>query len=107
MQEMHSFERFVESNKDLSFDEIIQKTDREVRRIDARLFPGSGWRGVPKEQRDIVESYSDKLGRFLFFMRWGKEPRKVTPSELSLYRQVCEHLIEKGQSSKSISSVLE
>lgn len=105
MHEMYGFERFIESIKDVSFDEIIQKTDREVGRIDAHLFPGSGRRAIPKEQRDIAQSYSDKLGRFLFFMRWGIKPSKVTPSELSLYRQVCEHLIEKSQLSKSILSV--
>jgi len=97
MSQKYDFKSFIDSIEDMSYLEIIAATDKHIEMLER----------LPKKERNIAYGYSRRVGRFLFFMRQGMRPTGVTQYELSLYKQVCERLIEKGEMNKGILSTLE
>ena len=88
---------FIDTIKDLNYPEIISEAESEANAVDGVLYPGRGRTGLPQSHRYLAVNYRRELGRFLFFMRYGRKPHGVEEHELAAYRRVCKALIQKGQ----------
>ena len=94
---MYDIGGFLEWVHGLDRPEIIARAQREVADLERQLSPGSGRRALPGNlERDALR-YRREFGNFVFLVQCEHRPAGATPSELALYRPLCERLVKKGQ----------
>lgn len=90
----YNFLDFIETVKDMDYDDIINYGEKEVSIVE----------NISCSNIDIVNNmnmeskrYSDQIKAFLMFMRQGIKPKGVSLYDFRLYRIVVEYLVAKEQ----------
>jgi hypothetical protein len=88
------FDNFIDRMSRLSYEEILREADRAA---------GATERSV-KRIRTVVErrqsggrKYVERIGAFLYFMRFQSRPSGASDSDFLKYRRVIEALVNRGE----------
>lgn len=91
---MPNFDNFIDRMARLGYEEILREADREAgsaERSTRRI------RSVVKRKQSGGREYVERIGSFLYFMRFGARPSGARDSDFLKYRRVVEALVERGE----------
>jgi hypothetical protein len=78
----------------MSYLEILRYAEQEANRVENHSFRVKG----AVRQRELGSmDYVNRIGAFLFWMRYGKRPAGASEDDFQLYRIIAERLVAKGQ----------
>jgi hypothetical protein len=90
----YDIKEFLEAMLGKDFNEIFILAEQEAFDAEIRSF---NVKNAPKTREKGSVTYSRKVGNFLFFLRQGIRPSGASDEEFSLYRPICEDLVEKQE----------
>jgi hypothetical protein len=95
----YNFREFIENVQERDYLDIISLAEKEAYDAEAA---SSGIKGSIEARKRGSPKYAALLKKFLFFLKYRREPAGIYEWDFMLFRPVCEKLIEKGQLEQKI-----
>ena len=93
-EEQYNFVDFIETVKDMDYQDIVSYGDREIARMKSI---SSSNNGGEIDNNSESAKYSEQIKAFLLFISQGIKPMGLSAYEFRLYRIVVEYLVAKEQ----------